>query len=741
MPKKKKYHYKKRQAKKDLPQHNLPDGFWSQIGALLLVAIAILFVVAWFNAGGPVLEWLYNVAVKTIGYAVYIVPMIFIYVAIEIFKIEGNKLPLTVKIATFLVIVWFSALFGLLKGDSSELTGGVIGNLINIGVLNMVNVGIAAFVYTLLIIVTLLYVMSISPATLIKTIWNIIRPNSSEDDANTKIMKNVASIDGGLGDSNLSINAAVPTIGTVKGLNKSKGKIDSGNIDKSGDDKPALVTVSDPNWKFPSLDLLEKNQSPADPGNVQANAKIIQDTLSEFDIEVKMEGANIGPRVTQFQLLPARGVRLDKITALEKNLARALEADSLRIEAPIPGQKFVGIEMPNKKGADVRLHAILNSKQWKKKVEPLTFAIGRDISGDIILGDLSDMPHLLIAGQTKAGKSVMINALLMSLLYHNSPSDMKLILIDPKRVEMTAYEDIPHLLTPIITEPEKVISALKWCVQEMERRYVLLSEHKTRTIQDYNADIKSKGGKVEIDDENGNLQEHENGAMPYIVIVIDELSDLKQAAPKDFENLVIRLAQKGRAAGLHLVLATQSPRKDVITGLIKANVPAKIAFAVSNQMESRIIIDQNGAEKLLGRGDMLLSTTDSSRIRRVQGAWVSNKEVHDVMDHLRMQSPPQYNDQVISQPVHLNGKGGVVMDFDSGSDDALYEEAVNLVVNTGKASASVLQRRLSVGYARAARLIDTMEEQGIVGPANGARPREVLIDSMDEYGISDDGDL
>lgn len=742
MPKKKKYHRKKKSVKKDLPQHNLPDGFWSQISALLLVAVAILFVVAWFNAGGPVLEWLYNIAVKTIGYAVYIVPMIFIYVAIEIFKIEGNRLPLTVKIATFLVIIWFSALFGLLKGDSNELTGGFVGNIINIGVLNMVNIGVAAFIYILLIIVTLLFVMSISPATVIKTLWNIIKPNSSEDDANTKIMKNVATVDGGIGDSALSINATVPTIDgkESKSSNKGLSKITGGNRDKTNDDKPALVTVSDPNWKFPSLDLLEKNQSPADPGNVQANAKIIQDTLREFDIEVKMEGANIGPRVTQFQLLPAKGVRLDKITALEKNLASALEADSLRIEAPIPGQKFVGIEMPNKKGADVRLHAILSSKQWKKKVEPLTFAIGRDISGEVILGDLSDMPHLLIAGQTKAGKSVMINSLLMSLLYHNSPSDMKLILIDPKRVEMTAYEDIPHLLTPIITEPEKVISALKWCVQEMERRYVLLSEHKTRTIQDYNADIKSRSGKVEIEDENGNPQEHENGAMPYIVIVIDELSDLKQAAPKDFENLVIRLAQKGRAAGLHLVVATQSPRKDVITGLIKANVPAKIAFAVSNQMESRIIIDQNGAEKLLGRGDMLLSTTDSSRIRRVQGTWVSNKEVHDVMDHLRMQSPPQYNDQVVSQPVHLNGKGGVVMDFDNGSDDNLYEEAVSLVVNTGKASASVLQRRLSIGYARAARLIDTMEEQGIVGPANGARPREVLIDSMDEYGISDNGD-
>lgn len=742
MPKKKKYYRRKKSAKKDLPQHNLPDGFWSQIGAILLVAVAILFVVAWFNAGGPVLEWLYDAAVKTIGYAVYIVPMIFIYVAIEIFKIEGSKLPITVKMATFLVIVWFAALFGLLKDDSGELTGGFVGNIINTGVLNMVNVGIAAFIYILLIIVTLLYVMSISPATVIKTLWNIIKPNSFEDDTNAKIMKNVATIDGRSVDSNLPINATVPTVNSKESKsNKGFSKNSGVNRDKAGDDKPALVTVSDPNWKFPSLDLLEKNQSPADPGDVQANAKIIQDTLREFDIEVKMEGANIGPRVTQFQLLPAKGVKMDKITALEKNLASALEADSLRIEAPIPGQKFVGIEMPNKKGANVRLHAILSSKQWKRDISPLTFAVGRDIAGEIILGDLSKMPHLLIAGQTNAGKSVMINALLTSMLFHNSPSDLKLILVDPKVIEMPAYDDIPHLLTPRITDPEKTISALKWCVQEMERRYQLFSEYKgVKTIREYNDYIKSDRNKIPVEDESGNIQEYEDGAMPYIVVVIDELNDLKQAAPKDFEGLIIRLAQKGRAAGLHLVLATQSPRKDVITGLIKANVPAKIAFAVSNQMESRIIIDQNGAEKLLGNGDMLLYTT-TDKIRRVQGAWASEEEIHNVMDYLRMQSPPQYNDQVVSQPVHLNGRGGVVMDFDNGSNDPKYEEAVNLVVNTGKASASVLQRRLSVGYARAARLIDTMEEQGIVGPANGARPREVLIDSMDEYGISDNDEL
>jgi len=531
--------------------------------------------------------------------------------------------------------------------------------------------------------------------------------------------------------------ASVPI---VDASDKRKSKL-SGFPSKSGEESTALVTVGDPNWKFPSLDLLEKQQTPADAGDIQGNARIIKETLSEFDIDVKMEGANTGPRVTQFTLQPQSGIKLSRITQLENNLALGLGASHLRIEAPIPGQKAVGIEVPNQKGADVRLYSILSSKAWKNKVEPLTFAIGQDISGKVVIGELNEMPHLLIAGQTKAGKSVMINTLLTSLLYHNSPSELKLILIDPKQVEMTAYEDIPHLITPVIAgDTAKTISALKWSVLEMDRRYALLKKSKAKTIGDYNNEIRSKGRKISVNDDEGNPQDHENGAMPYIVIVIDELSDLKVEAPKDLEGLIIRLAQKGRAAGIHLVVATQSPRKDVITGLIKANIPAKIAFTVSNQLESRIILDDRGAEKLLGHGDMLLSTTNMARMSRVQGAWVTDSEVHSVMDHLRMQSPPQYNDDVVSQPVNLNGKGGVIMDFDSSSDDDLYKEAVQIVIDSGKASASALQRHLRIGYARAARIIDNMEDQGIIGPADGSRARKVMISSFDEIGQYDEAD-
>jgi len=350
---------------------------------------------------------------------------------------------------------------------------------------------------------------------------------------------------------------------------------------------------------------------------------------------------------------------------------------------------------------------------------------------------LNKMPHLLIAGQTNSGKSVMINTLLTSLLYRNSPSEMRLILVDPKQVEMAAYQDIPHLLTPVITESDKTISALKWSVNEMERRYKLLAEHRVKDIKSYNQKIQMARTKIAVADEDGYAQEHENGAMPYIVIVIDELADLMMVASRDVEALIVRLAQKARAVGIHLVLATQSPRADIITGLIKANIPARIAFTVAGQVESRIILDQVGAEKLLGEGDMLLLTPSMSKPKRIQGAWVTEDEVQKIAMHLHMQSPPQYNDEVVSQPVHLNGKGGVVMDFDSGSDDLMYNDALRVVVDSGKASASLLQRRLRVGYARAARLIETMEDQGIIGPADGARPREVLISSLDDLGVND----
>lgn len=747
MAKRKKSSHKKRpnkSIKSQAPEHELPNGFWPQVGAILLIAISIIFIVAWFGAGGPVLEWLYMAVSSAVGYAVYVIPALFIYIAIEIFRSEDNRIPLVMKIATISAILWFSSLFGLLRSSGGSTTGGFVGDLINTGMLKLVNPSIAAFIYVLLISLTLLFILKISPFTVIKKIWQMGRRDVSDQDANVKVMRNAEAVESTGLVSSFKLNASVPTQNSDEKVKSGGLKVGLGR-EKSSEEQSALVTVSDPDWKAPGLDLLEKKQSPADAGDVQQNAMIIKNTLSEFDIEVEMEGANIGPRVTQFTLKPPSGVKLTRITALETNIALNLAAQSLRMEAPIPGQRAVGIEVPNKKAADVRLHSILSSPEWKSKIdEPLTFAIGKDIAGGEIIGNLNKMPHLLIAGQTGAGKSVMINTLLTSLLYHNSPSDLKLILVDPKMVEMTAYEDIPHLLTPVITESDKMISALKWAVNEMQSRYALLAEHRVKDIKSYNNKVQAERMKVTVADEDGNMQDHENGAMPYIVIVIDELADLMMVAPRDVEALIVRIAQKARAVGIHLVLATQRPDANVITGLIKANVPARIAFTVNSQINSRIILDVNGAEKLLGYGDMLMKTAEMSKPIRVQGALVSDPEIHRIVDFLRMQSPPQYNDEVVSQPVHLNGKGGVVMDFDSNNDDDMYKDAVRVVMESGKASASLLQRRLRVGYARAARLVESMEEQGIIGPADGARPREVLISSMEELeleGVDTDGDL
>jgi len=743
MPKKKKT-TRKKAAKSTAPKHSLPAGFWAQVGAISLIAISLLLVVAWFGAGGSALNWLNNASLASIGYATYVIPVLFVYLAVEVFRAHENKLPLVVKFASVLMVVWFAGLFGLMQNNQGMNTGGFVGDTANSAMLELVSGGVAAFIYVLFILVTTLFVTRVSPFSVIQKLRDLSRTAPFEHDENSKVMKKAAATDVAarpqtIGE--LKLNAGVPTLGDeeaapVKEQKASKLSSLRGSVkqDKAAEEQTALVTVNDPNWEAPSVELLEKKQSPANAGDVQQNAQTIHDTLGEFNIDVEMEGANIGPKVTQYTLKPPSGVKLTRITALETNIALNLAAQSLRIEAPIPGQRAVGIEVPNIKAADVRLYGILSSKQWKNGHEPLNFAIGKDISGDAVVGELNKMPHLLIAGQTGSGKSVMINTLLTSLLYRNSPSEMKLILVDPKQVEMAPYEDIPHLLTPVITEPEKTISALKWAVNEMERRYKLLAEEKIRDIKSYNQKMQSGRKKVAVEDEDGNAQQADEGAMPYIVIVIDELADLMMVAARDVEALIVRLAQKARAVGIHLVLATQRPSVDVITGLIKANVPARIAFTVASQIDSRTILDQVGAEKLLGQGDMLMLTPSMSKPKRIQGAWVMDEEVIKITDHLRMQSAPQYNDEIVSQPVQINGKGGVVMDMDGGSGDDMYKDAVRVVVESGKASTSLLQRRLRVGYARAARIIEEMEEQGIIGPADGARPREVLLKNLDDLG-------
>ena len=715
------------------PQHSLPVGFWSQVGAVLLILLSLLLVVSWFGVGGPVLQWIDMATIKTVGYTAYTLPILLIYLAVETFRAEENRLPAAVKFAAVLEIVWFSGLFGLLKTSLRPDAGGFVGDILNTATLKMVDSAIAAIFYLVLAFITVLFITQTSPFTVFSKLWQAIKSNSSEDDNNRSVMKQAAKSQPTEEDKKVSLgdiklNAGVPIIDTTK---EKKGLLKRTEKPEKAAEEQALVATRDPNWQAPSLDLLEKNEGGADAGDTRQNAQIIHDTLSEFNIDAAMGDINVGPKVTQYTLRPPSGVKLTRITALETNIALNLAAQSLRIEAPIPGQKAVGIEVPNRKAAEVRLYSTLVSKQWTASRDPLSFTIGKDISGQVVVGELGKMPHLLIAGQTGSGKSVMINTLLTSLLYRNSPSDMKLILVDPKQVEMAPYEDIPHLLTPVITEPEKTISALKWAVNEMERRYKLLATEKIRNIKDYNKRLQSRAKKIAIADENGNVQEHEDGSMPYIVIVVDEMADLMMIAKKDVEALIVRLAQKARAVGIHLVLATQRPSVDVITGLIKANVPARISFTVASQVDSMTILDQAGAEKLLGQGDMLFYTPSMSKPKRIQGAWVTDDEVNKITDHLRMQMAPQYNDEVVAQPVQLNGKGGVVMDLSEGGDDK-FKDAVRVVVERRKASTSMLQTRLGIGYQRAARIIEEMEERGIIGPQNGSKPRDVLISSVEE---------
>ncbi len=457
---------------------------------------------------------------------------------------------------------------------------------------------------------------------------------------------------------------------------------------------------------LPPIELLEEAPSLPHAGNVKKNAEIIRQTLANFGIPVEMVDVNIGPTVTQYTLRPTEGIKLNKITALHNDLALALAAHPIRIEAPIPGKSLVGIEVPNKVKAIVRLREVLTSPNFKNTPSPLTVALGKDVSGQCIVDDLDQMPHLLIAGATGTGKSICINSIILSLLYRNSPQNLKTILIDPKRVELPVYNGIPHLLAPVVTDYEKAISALKWSVAEMDRRYKIFEKNLKRDIVSYNKSVSKK--------------------LPYIVIAIDELADLMMLAPQEVEGAIVRLSQLARATGIHLVIATQRPSVDVITGLIKANITNRIAFATASQVDSRTILDTAGAEKLLGAGDMLYLSGDISKPKRIQGTYVSEKEIKSVVDFLKKQGQPEYQESVFEMPIKSKKIAGEL------AEDELYKEAARLVIESGKASASFIQRRLRVGYARAARLLDILEERGVVSPANGAKPRQVLIDSWEE---------
>ena len=718
---------KQTRKKKVAPKEQEPSLFWPIAWGIILIILAILLYIGGFNAGGPLPQAMYDDVHKAFGNASFVVATALLYLGVLKVADEDKRLPKLKSLFTILFTLFTAAFLHVVTASKDDISGiysggvgGSVGAAVGNASLGMLSTVLSTIVLLILMAVSLCLATGTPLKVLLKPFKALFQKREKSEDTDIEALK---------AEHGFKRVEGVPTVhhGAEAEADKQRPRLSSLKNTAARltptENHEALTTASDPNWQFPGINLLNQKQDKADAGDVEGNANAIQETFEHFNIAVEMEGANIGPRVTQYTLKPPTGVKLTKITALENNLALDLAATSIRMEAPIPGKRAVGIEVPNVKPAIVRMASLLQSREWADIKSPLGFVIGKDITGAPVVADLAKMPHLLVAGQTGSGKSVMINGILTSLLYRNSPSDLKLILVDPKQVELTPYNDIPHLLTPVINEPEKCISALKWAVAEMERRLKAMSEVGRRNIVEYN-----------------NLKKEEG--MPYIVIVIDELADLMMVAARDVESLIVRLAQKARASGIHLVLATQRPSVDVITGLIKANVPARIAFTVASQVDSRTIIDQVGAEKLLGQGDMLLSTSEMPKPKRVQGAFIDDAETMKVTDFIRMQRPPQYDDEIISQPVQLNGKGGIVADFGGqDADDDMYKDAVRAVIEARKASTSLLQRRLRIGYGRAARLVETMEEQGIVGPADGSRPREVLVSSLDEvFGSRDSAD-
>lgn len=716
---------KKKNTKETKLEHELPGGFWRQVMAVLMIAVAVFCVVTWFGHGGSALNQVHKWLVFVIGIATYIIPMLLIYLAVKIFRSENNRLPIVVWFASILMIVWFAGIGGIWNN------GGKVGEWLNNLSTQVLDNSVVIFIYIILIFLTTIFILQVSPLTVFRETKNLVKaPKKKEHAPGEEI-----NVEGKkLGDIEIKVNPGV-TVAEPSAKPAPAAKAAPAPVEEK-----ALVELSDPNWKMPTVDLLEKKQSPADAGNIQQNAYIIKSTLAEFGIEVEMEGANVGPRVTQYTMRPPAGVNLSKILARDKELALNLAVDKIRIEAPIPGTRSVGVEIPNTRSADVRLRGVLESPEWKKDNNPLTFAVGKDISGKAVVANLAKMPHLLIAGTTGSGKSVMTNTLITSLLYRNSPSDMKLIIVDPKQVEMAQYNDIPHLLTPVITATDKALSAMKWAVNEMERRYTLMAEEKVKNISDYNEKMaKLQEKAAEKEGEEGEKPQ-DGGKMPYIVIVVDEMADLMMMAGKDLEMLIVRVAQKGRAAGIHLVLATQRPEVKVITGLIKANIPGRIAFAVGSQIDSRIMLDQGGAEKLLGKGDMLLLTTEMmGKPRRIQGAWASDEDVSKVTDFLRAQRAPEYNKEVTAQAVQIKGMGptdgGAFGDLGRRYDpnDPIVRRAVEISLAKGKFSTAMLQTYLGKGHGFVSGLAIWFEEIGIIGPANGNKPRDLLISSLDEF--------
>lgn len=678
------------------------DTLYSIASAILMAAAGI--VVISFSGQGVWLAGLYETLADSFGFATLLIPFLFLSAGLMMTQLNW-------KIARPNVFFGAILLFVSLMGVGQA---GSIGSEIYLN-LSVLVLPIGAIILLLTIGLIGAMILTETPISEILLFLSKFLPKSKSSTA--KLNTNQKSL----------FDMSKKPSFTIKGSQsenpapaKGDKKDDKTSKKEEKEEFGSQIIANQPGmepsvWKFPPLSLLEdKIGGEADRGDIKQNAAIIESTLDHFGIKTRVSEVNLGPAVTQYALEIAPGTKLSKITALQNDLALALAAPSglIRIEAPIPGRSLVGIEIPNRTPEFVSLKQMLTS-QLKKHKSKLAVALGLNVSNEAVVADLAKMPHLLIAGATGSGKSVSVNTFIASILFRASPNEVKFILVDPKRVELTPYNDIPHLLTPVIVEPEKVVSALKWSMAEMDRRYKLFAEVGVRNIEGYN--------------EFSGFQ-----ALPFLVIIIDELADIMLFAPSEVEEAITRLAQMARATGIHLILATQRPSVDVITGLIKANIPTRIAFNVTSMIDSRVILDTPGAEKLLGRGDMLYIPPEQSRPTRIQGAYVSDKEIKRLIDFLRKTGiEPQYTEEVTTK-FKANKIGGGVGDIDGNFDD-LFEDAVRVVVESDKASASLLQRRLSLGYARAARILDQLQSTGAVSPAEGSKPRDILIKNVDEF--------
>ncbi len=697
------------------PQLNLKSDTRKGVVAIVFIVLAVLFTLSLAGFAGPFGSVANQVLKLAFGWVSYVVPVIFLFVAIALFRQNPEEEASTVSTHAYVGAVLLTlTLTGLLhlwviRSDVTQAFelvklgrgGGYLGILTSYPLMHLMGFAASLVILFAGIVISFLITFNVSFSDLFR------RAVSDKPEAVNK-------------NGKLKINNAAnagftkETVGEAnKVATREKTEFKVNALDDLKMTKRAQAAPADKNWKFPPLDLLEDAKQKVDSGNIETNVAVIQKTLNDFDIDVEMGEVNVGPTVTQYTFRPAVGVKLSQIASLQNDLALALAAPSIRMELPIPGKALVGIEIPNKTTATVRIKEIVGHPTFIENPSKLAFTLGRDVAGHPMIADLARMPHLLIAGATGSGKSIALNSLLISMLYRAAPSDVKFIVIDPKRVEMSLYNGLPHLMTGVITDHQKAVNALKWAVAEMDRRYKLLSEVHKRNIGEYNSSSLIR--------------------LPYLVVVVDELADLMSVAQNDVEAAIVRLAQMARAVGIHLVVATQRPSVDVITGLIKANITARMAFAVASQVDSRTILDMAGAEKLLGSGDMLYVTAEMAKPKRVQGTFVAEKEVKKVVEFIKDQAGSViYDDQIVEKPQ----KGVSIPGFASSGDDdedELLQEAIETVRAAGKASASLLQRRLRVGYARAARLLDILEDKGIIGPGEGAKPREV-------YGTSDQSD-